>query len=83
MGRGVPTGIGIKRISVVYRRTSLVFLMKMLNRDVEQFRNIARESLELDMKKRGVEITADNINLHGYGLKRNGYPDSTNSFGCQ
>ena len=55
----------------------------MLNRNVEQFRNIARESLELDMKKRGVEITADNINLHGYGLKRNGYPDSTNSFGCQ
>ena len=69
-------GIGIKRISDVYRTTSLAFFIKMLNHDVEQFRNIARESLELDMKKRGVELTADDINFLGYGLKRNGYLDS-------
>ena len=45
-------GLGIKRISDVYRSTRLAFLIKMLNHDVMHFRHIARSSLELDMKKK-------------------------------
>ena len=44
-------GLGIERISNVYRSTRLAFLIKMLNHDIMHFRHIARLSLELDMKK--------------------------------
>ena len=49
-------GIGVKRVSDVYRTTRLAFLVKMLNHDLPQFRNIARESLRLDIDKRGVRM---------------------------
>ena len=76
-------GIGIKRVSDVYRTMRLAFLVKMLNHPVEQFRNAARESLILDMKKRKVAKTTNNFNFLGYDLKENGYLNSKTSFGCQ
>ena len=77
-------GIGIKRVSDVYRTTRLAFLVKMLNYSVEQFRNAARESLILDKKKRKVAKTTNTFNFLGYDLKENaGYLNSKTSFGCQ
>ena len=55
-------------MSDVYRTTRLAFLVKMLNHDVPQFRNMARESLRLDMVKRGVPLSENSNNFLGYDL---------------
>ena len=56
-------GIGVKRISDVSRSTKLAFLIKMLNHDVTQFKEVARHSLKLAMEKRGVPITQERENF--------------------
>ena len=56
-------GIGVKRASDVYRTTRLAFLVKMLNHDVPQSRNMARESLRLDIVKRGVPLSENSDNF--------------------
>ena len=56
-------GIGVKRISDVYRSIRLAFLIEMLNHDVTQFKEVARYSLKLDMEKRRVPITQKNRKL--------------------
>ena len=76
-------GLGIKRISDVYRSTRLAFLIKMLNHDVMHFRHIARSSLELDMKKRGVRPTDGANNFLGYELTDDGFLACNTNFGCQ
>ena len=45
-------GISVKLFSSVYYCTRVSFTVKMLNYDVENFRNITRSSLDLDMRKR-------------------------------
>ena len=45
--------------------------MKMLNHEEENIRFIARESLKLDMKSRGVSITDAERNFLGYSLDQN------------
>ena len=45
-------GISVKLFSSVYYCTRVSFTVKMLNHDVENFRNITRSSLDLDMRKR-------------------------------
>ena len=76
-------GIGVKRVSDVYRTTRLAFLVKMLNHDVLQFRNMARESLRLDMVKRGVPLSENSDNFLGYDLNANGFLNARTRFGCQ
>ena len=76
-------GIGVKRVSDVYRTTRLAFLVKMLNHDVPQFRNMARESLRLDMVKRGVPLSENSDNFLGYDLNANGFLNARTRFGCQ
>ena len=76
-------GIGVKRVSDVYRTTRLAFLVKMLNHDVPQFRNMARESLRLDMVKRGVPLSENIDNFLGYDLNANGFLNARTRFGCQ
>ena len=76
-------GIGVKRVSDVYRTTRLAFLVKMLNHDVPQFRNMARESVRLDMVKRGVPLSENSDNFLGYDLNSNGFLNTTTRFGCQ
>ena len=44
-------GIGVKQFSTVYYCTRIAFITKMLNHNEDTFKNIARESLKLDMKK--------------------------------
>ena len=70
-------------MSDVYRTTRLAFLVKMLNHDVPQFRNMARESLRLDMVKRGVPLSENSDNFLGYDLNSNGFLNTTTRFGCQ
>ena len=47
-------GLGIKKPSNVYRATRISNLVNMLNHEEENIRYIARESLSLDMRARGV-----------------------------
>ena len=64
-------GLEIKRPSHVYRAGRISNLMKMLNHKEENIRFIARKSLELDMKSRGVSVTDAERNFLGYSLDEN------------
>ena len=44
-------GLGIKNVAMVYYTTRISYLIKMLNHEVDKFKNVARESFKLDMKK--------------------------------
>ena len=53
----------------------------MLNHDVLDFRHVARESLKLDMAKRGVPISDLPNNFLGYEISNDGYLNSSTRFG--
>eukprot|EP00795_Rhopilema_esculentum_P017880 gene17880-biopygen1733 len=76
-------GIGVKRVSDVYRSTRVAFLIKMLNHPQLQFKNIARQSLNLDMEKRKVASTDNDMNFLGFEISEDGYLNSRTKFGCQ
>ena len=76
-------GIGIKRVSAVYRTTRIAFLLKMLNHEEDHFRNSARQSLSLDMLRRGVAESSDEKNFLGYEVTVDGYLNNKTNFGCQ
>lgn len=76
-------GIGVKRVSDVYRSTRIAFLIKMLNHPQLQFKNIARQSLNLDMEKRKVVATDNDMNFLGFKISEDGYLNSRTNFGCQ
>ena len=65
-------GIGVKRVSDVYRSTRVAFLIKMLNHPQLQFKNIARKSLNLDMEKRKVASTDNDMNFLGFEISEDG-----------
>ena len=62
-------GIGIRK---PYRTTRICHLLKMLNHPNENLRFIARNSLEIDLKKRGIKRSTENGNFLGYECKSNG-----------
>ena len=64
-------GLGIKKPSNVYRAARIAHLMKMLNHDDSNIRHIARESLKLDMKSRGVKTTNKEESFLGHELDSN------------
>ena len=74
-------GLGIKRPSNVYRATRSFNLIKMLNHDEQNIRYLARKSLELDMKSRGVRQTDSEINFLGYALDANRRLAKTKTYG--
>ena len=74
-------GLGIKRQSNVYRATRVSNLIKMLNHDEENIQYLARKSLELDMKARGVGQADSEINFLGYALDANGRLAKTKTYG--
>ena len=76
-------GLGIKSVSYVYYTTRVSYLVKMLNHEVEKFRNIARESFKLDMRKRNVHLTNSPENFLGYEINERGFLKTNSSFGCQ
>ena len=55
----------------------------MLNNEVENFRLIARESLKLDMIKRGVDVTRNARNFLDYELNDDLFLNCKTKFGCQ
>ena len=78
-------GLGIRKPSIIYRATRINFLIKMLNHPDNNFRFIARNSLSLDFKKRGIPITEPNRNFLGCTIKDNGLLDThiKGGFGVQ
>ena len=74
-------GIGVKKVSDTYYVTRIAFLLKMLNHDVMDFRNLARKSLKLDMKKRGVVESNQQNNFLGHETNEEGYLNSLTRFG--
>ena len=64
-------GLGIKKPSNVYRAARIAHLMKMLNHDDSNIRHIARESLKLDMRSRGVKTINEEEGFLGYELDNN------------
>ena len=77
-------GIGVKQFSTVYHYcTSVAFITRMLNRNEEIFKNIARESLKLDMKKRGINTSYAVNNVLGYEVNNDHYLVSKTNFGCK
>ena len=75
-------GLGLKKVSDVYITTRVAFLLKMLNHPVEHFKYIARTSLALDMKKRGVQLSENENNFLGYQVNDNGFLNTKTKFGC-
>ena len=76
-------GIGVKKFSACYMTTRVSFIVKMLNHDVPCFKNIARNSLEIDMRKRGIHESLDVNNFLGYKVNIDGFLVSTTNFGCR
>ena len=69
-------GLGIRKPSIVYRATRISHLLAMLNHEEENFRFVARNSLQLDMNKRGVSRTANENSFLGFKKKENGTLDT-------
>ena len=64
--------LGVRKPSIVYRATRINHLVKMLNNVDDNIRCVARNSLELDMKKRGVKRTTRDPQFLGYECKEDG-----------
>ena len=75
--------IGIKQFSTVYYCTRVAFITKMLNYNEEIFKNTARESLKLDMKKRGINASNAVNNFLGSEVNNNHYLVSKINFVCK
>ena len=65
-------GLEVRKPSIVYRATRINHLIKMLNHIDDNIRYIAKNSLELDMKKRGVKKTMCDPQFLGYECKEDG-----------
>ena len=59
-------GLGVRKRSTLYRITRVSHLVSMLNNDNDNIKYIARHSLELDMRKRGVRRSTENRNFLGF-----------------
>jgi len=76
-------GIGVKQFSTTYYCTRVSFIVKMLNHNEETFKNIARESLKLDMKKRCIKTSNSDNNFLGFEVNHDGFLVSETNFGCK
>ena len=74
-------GIAVKLFLSVYYCTKASFIVKMLNHDVENFRNIIRSSLDFGHEKRGIsELNENNNNFLGYEVNDEGFLVSRTKF---
>ena len=76
-------GIGVTQFSTVYYCTRVAFITKILNHDEESFKNIACESLKLDMKKRGINTSNAVNNFLGYEVSNDHFLIYKINFGCK
>ena len=67
-------GLGVRKPSIVYTATRIAHLVHMLDHPKLNIRFVARNSLSIDMKKRGVVKVRSSVisNLLGYKCKENG-----------
>ena len=63
-------GLGIRKPSIVYKATRIAHLLNMSNHQDINIKFIARHSLEIDMKKRGVKHGNENTWIFGFRGKR-------------
>ena len=79
----VRGGLGIRKPSIVYRTTRIAHLIKMLNHNEDNIRFLARNSLVLDMYKRGVSRANNDFNFLGFKCKEDNQLDThiTGGFG--
>ena len=68
----VNRGLGVRKLSTIYRITRISHLVSMLNNYNNNFKFIARYSLELDIKKRGVHRSAESGNFLGFACDESG-----------
>ena len=76
-------GIGVKQFCTAYCCTPVVFTTKMLNHNEEIFKNIARESLKLDMKKRRINTSNAVNSFLGYEENNDHDLVCKTNFGCK
>ena len=57
-----------------HRSVRISHLVNMLNHENENIRFVARNFLQLDMKKRGVNRTTDDDNFLGFACENTGKP---------
>ena len=74
-------GVDVKLFSSVYYCTRVSFIVKMLNHNVQIFRNITQNSLDLDMRKRGISKSNENNNLLRYEVNDEGFLVPRTRFG--
>ena len=65
-------GLGIWKPSIVYRSTRITHLLAMLNHQEVNIRFVARNSLRLDMEKRGVRRSSEERNFLGFKCNNKG-----------
>ena len=75
--------ISIKQFSTVYYCARFAFITKMLNHNEEIFKNIAPESLKLDMTKRGINTSNAVNNFLGYEVNNESLFSIQNQFWLQ
>ena len=68
-------GFCVRKPSLIYTAARIGFLAKMLNHSNENIRFVARNSLELDMKERGVVRSITENNFLRYPVKEKGLLD--------
>ena len=71
--KSTTSGIGVKLFSSVHYCTRVSFIVKMLNHNVENFRNITRSSLDLGIRKRGISKSNENNNFLSYEVNDEGF----------
>ena len=74
-------GIGVRKPSRVYRSVRISHIVNMLNHENENIRFVARNSLQLDMKKPGVNRATDDENFLGFACENTGKLKTNIKFG--
>ena len=60
-------------IFLIHHCVRAAYILKMSNHEEESFRNSSRNSLMIDMKKRGVDVSAGAKKFLDYSVKESGF----------
>ena len=69
-------GLGVRKPSLIYTTARIGFLVNMLNNSNKNIQFAARNSLEFEMKTRGVVRSRTENNFLEYAVKENGLLDT-------
>ena len=65
-------GLSNRKRSIVYRSTRITYLLAILNHQEVNIRFVARNSLRLDMEKRGIRRSSEECNFLGFKCNNKG-----------